>query len=306
VSSDTIDKVLSGQASSKEAQSVACWFNNPQGNCDLLECIDRDLHKEWDKQYTHPASANTLKHWAWRVACGLLIVIGSLACGYTVYHHYLQPMPVEQQIAYAARGERTQVVLQDGTHIYLNSESQITFPSRFSLKERRIHLEGEAYFEVTKNTHRPFIVEMDHASVTVLGTRFNAQTYANQPVQVTLDEGSVRFSAPDIEDIMLKPGEMVNYDVQLAKAEVKKVALQTAGVWRNHRIEMTNMPLADVIALLERNYNVNFTVHGKKCYQHSFTISMDDYNLKLVLKRLDRLSPLSFKYNEQKGTVDIY
>jgi len=306
VTNETINKVLSGQASAKEAQSVVCWFNHPQGSMDLVERIDQDLNKEWDKLYSRPTTVHTLKHWAWRVACGLLIMIGSLACGYTAYHHYVQPMPVEQQIAYAARGERTQVVLQDGTRIYLNSESQITFPSRFSLRERRIHLDGEAYFEVTKNTHRPFIVEMDQASVTVLGTRFDARSYANQPVQVTLDEGSVRFSAPNISDVMLKPGEMVHYDALLAKAEVRKVSVKTAGAWRNHRIEMTNMPLADVITLLERNYNVDFNVHSQKCYRHSFTISMDDYSLNEVLRRLDRLSPLSFKYNERNRTIEVY
>jgi len=305
VNNATVDKVLSGQATSDEAKSVACWFQHPQGSLDLIERIDHDLDQEWEKQQAHPYY-HTLKHKVWRAACALLIVVGSLASGYTVYRHYLQPMPATEQVAYAARGERTQVVLQDGTHIYLNSESQITFPSRFSLSERRIHLNGEAYFEVSKNPHRPFVVEMDQAEVTVLGTRFNAISYANHPVQVALDEGSVRFSAPNIDDVTLKPGEMVHYDKDLAVVQVTKTSLQTAGSWRNHRIDIDNMPMADVISLLERNYNIDFEVRNTSCYRHSFTLSMDDRNLHDVIRRLDRLSPLTFKYNEQNRTVVVY
>jgi len=300
-----VDKVLSGKASQEEAKSVACWFNNPQGSLELIERIDQDLNQEWEKRNSR-SNYHTWKHWLYRVACALLIVIGSFACGYSVYRHYLQPVPVAEQVAYAARGERTQVVLQDGTRIYLNSESQITFPSRFSLKERRVHLNGEAYFEVTKNAHRPFVVEMDQASVTVLGTRFNAISYDNQPVQVVLEEGSVRFSAPNIDDVTLMPGQMVHYDSNLALATVTKTSPQTASTWRNHQIDINNMPLENVIAMLERKYNVDFHVRNPKCYHHSFTLSMSDYSLNEVLRRLDRVSPLSFKYDEKNRTVEVY
>jgi len=306
VNNETIDRVLSGLASQEEAKQVACWFEHPQGSFELVERIDRDLQKEWNRQYIHPAAGSSVRHWIYRVACALLIVVGTLAGGYSAYRLYIQPTPVAEQVVYAARGERTQVVLQDGTHITLNSESQLTFPSRFTLKERRIHLTGEAYFEVSKNPHRPFIVEMDQTSVTVLGTRFNARSYANQPIQVTLEEGSVKFSAPNLDDIMLKPGEQLTYDLSTALAHVSKTPSPSSSTWRSHRIDMDKMLLADVIQMLERNYDVTFAVHNPKCYHHSFTLSMDDYSLRQVLRRMNRISPLTFKYNEQERTVDVY
>jgi len=305
VKNEVVDRVLSGQATSDEAKSVACWFEHPQGSMELVQRIDHDLNQEWDKRYAASARGS-LRHWLYRVACVLVIVVCSLACGYSVYHHYIQPIPVSQQLAYAARGERTQLVLQDGTHIFLNSQSQITFPSRFNLRERRVRLNGEAYFEVAKNPHRPFIVEINNAEVTVLGTRFNAKSYANEPVKVMLDEGSVRFSAPNIEDVTLEPGEMVSYDVEQAIAQVTKTQTQMASAWMNHRIDVDNMSLAELTGILERHYDVTFHVHSPKCYRHSFTLSMDDGNLREVINRMDYLSPLTFKYSEKNKTIEVY
>jgi len=306
VNNETVDKVLLGKASEDEAKSVATWFEHPQGSLELVERIDHDLQKEWNKQYIHSASVSSVRHWIYRVACALLIVVGTLAGGYSAYRLYIQPSPVAEQVAYAGRGERTQVVLQDGTRIFLNSESQIAFPSRFTLKERRIRLSGEAYFEVSKNPHRPFVVEMDQASVKVLGTHFNARSYADEPIKVMLEEGSVQFSAPQVEQIQLQPGEMVDYDTKTAMAHVLKVPAQSASAWRKHRLDVNNMPLDELIKMMERNYDVTFAVMNKSCYNHSFTLSMDDRDLNEVLKRMDRMSPITFRYNKTDRRVVVY
>ena len=90
------------------------------------------------------------------------------------------------------RGRRTQCLFQDGTVAYLNSESKIHYPVKFGLFERRIRLEGEAYFEVKHNSRRPFVVEFEGGEIQVLGTSFNVKAYRGDDiVAVTLDEGRV-------------------------------------------------------------------------------------------------------------------
>jgi len=306
MTNETINKVLKGKASYDDAAKVASWFQEPEGSMDLVSRIDADLNREWEKQHPYLSGWRvSIRHLMSRVAIALLIIAGCLAASYSGYRYFIQPEPTAEQVAYAARGERTQVVLQDGTRIYLNSESQITFPSRFSLRERRIHLDGEAYFEVSKNKHRPFVVEMDHAAVTVLGTQFNASSYDGEPVRVMLDEGSVRFSAKGIDDVMLEPGEQICYDTQLASARVENARLQSAGAWRNRRIDVSNMPLADMIRLLQRKYNVTFRVDNQRCYQHSYTLEMDDSSLNEVLTRMSYMSSVSFRYDEKNKRVIV-
>jgi len=90
------------------------------------------------------------------------------------------------------RGRRTQCLFQDGSIAYLNSESKIIYPVKFGLFERRIQLEGEAYFKVEHNTRRPFVVEFEGGEIRVLGTSFNVKAYRGDDiVAVTLDEGRV-------------------------------------------------------------------------------------------------------------------
>jgi transmembrane sensor len=105
------------------------------------------------------------------------------------------------------RGGTYQVILPDGTHVWLNADSRISFPVQFSEGPRKILLSGEAYFEVKKDERHPFIVSSKGQEVTVLGTHFNVNSYADEEnIETTLLEGAVKVSAGDHKQI-LKPGE---------------------------------------------------------------------------------------------------
>lgn len=302
----TIQKVLDNKASTQEARDVASWFGQPESTPSLLQHLDDDLNEEWNRHH-HSTRRHTI---GWRivmnVACTLLLIAGAWIGGYLAYHHRdLHGTASTEQLVCTARGERTQVVLQDGTRVYLNCESQLSYPTCFTADERRIHLEGEAYFEVTKNPHHPFIVEVGDATITVLGTKFNASSYRDEPIRVALDEGSIRFATPKHEQIGLQPSEEVTYNSLTGQRLLHNVHPNQTGAWRHNRIEVVDLPLADVMKLLERRYNVAVYIDNAQCYGHTYTFSMMDTDLRSVLDRMAKLSHLHFYYNASESTVHV-
>ena len=112
------------------------------------------------------------------------------------------------------RGKDCKVTLPDGSQVWLNAESKISFPDKFIGKERKVRIEGEAFFQVVKDTKHPFIVSTDFFSTTVHGTSFNVDAYSAKTASVTLVTGSVTVRPTNGEETMIEPGEMAICDAQ--------------------------------------------------------------------------------------------
>lgn len=154
------------------------------------------------------------------------------------------------------RGGQYQVVLSDGTSVWLNSESSLRFPTAFAGKERNVGISGEAYFEVAKNKAVPFGVSVNGATVQVLGTHFNVEAYQDEAVlKTTLLEGAVRFIAGN-NMVMLKPGQQAqlkengNVNV-LSEVDVDKVV-----AWKNGYFVFDGADLNTIAKQLSRWYDV--------------------------------------------------
>ncbi|WP_163711362.1 FecR family protein [Mangrovibacterium lignilyticum] len=168
-------------------------------------------------------------------------------------------------------GKRSQIVLADGTHVWLNAGSRLAFPSQFNGKQREIYLEGEAYFEVAHNTQQPFIVNTDVIAVKVLGTKFNLSAYASEPVaETTLLEGKVAMADLTRKQLfnretILAPNQKGTFNKEQREISVKdEPDADLAIAWIEGWLEFHQQPLSSVIAKLERYYNVQFKgVEGK-------------------------------------------
>jgi transmembrane sensor len=162
-----------------------------------------------------------------------------------------------------SRGAQLQVVLTDGTKIWINAGSSLKFPTTFSGKKRHVELEGEAYFEVAKNKHFPFEVQTRLEQVQVLGTHFNVCSYANEPVtKTTLLEGKVEvINRSRQNNVILKPGEQSVLN-EHANLEVAKVDVDDAVAWKRGLFQFRNSDLAYVSRQLARWYNVDFELAG--------------------------------------------
>ena len=200
-------------------------------------------------------------------------------------------------------GGEYSLVLSDGTKVFLNADSELKYPVEFSDGKRIVDLKGEAYFEVHKDSLRPFVVRMNGSEVTVLGTSFNVNTYGDDgQIYTTLVNGSVRVSSvKNGQAEVLKPGMQSVMDVQSGQLTVREVDVEPYVAWREGRFVFRAMTLDLIMRQLQRWYD--FEVF----YQNS---ELKDYEFRGVIKRdmdLDKvLSVIKVTTNvdfEVKGKV---
>ncbi|OAZ03464.1 FecR family protein [Flavobacterium succinicans] len=185
------------------------------------------------------------------------------------------------------RGRQYQLVLSDGTKVWLNASSSITFPTTFIHKERRVAITGEAYFEVAKDKNHPFIVTANDIEVKVLGTHFNINSYPEEKsTKTTLLEGSVLVSNKK-EKSLLEPGQQATQS-QTGTLNVKKLEnLDEIIAWRKGLFYFSNTSLENVMQQISRWYDVNI-VFEKGVPARSFDGEISrELNLDQVLKILE-------------------
>ena len=169
------------------------------------------------------------------------------------------------------------LVLADGSRVYMNAETRVTFPVDFKEKERRVRLEGEAYFEVAKDAARPFVVETEGMAVRVLGTSFNVRAYAGErEVAATLVEGRVAVSGGGAER-EIAPGEQAVYERDGGRLEVRRVDVSLYTAWRTGKFVFRNETLGDVMAYLARWYGFEYRFVDERAAGVRIGASMDRY-----------------------------
>ena len=207
------------------------------------------------------------------------------------------------------RGGAYQVVLPDGSHVWLNSTSSIRFPAEFSATERKIELTGEAYFEITHDAKRPFRVGLQSeaangstCSIEVLGTHFNVMAYADeQSVKTTLLEGSVRVSGEHINKI-LKPGQQAELKPDFSSAVVSSADIEEAIAWKNNLFWFNNADIHSVMRQVARWYNVDISYEGNVSKIFKGSVPRDLTAAKLF-DILERTGGVHFKITDKKVIV---
>jgi ferric-dicitrate binding protein FerR (iron transport regulator) len=166
------------------------------------------------------------------------------------------------------RGGQYQLTLPDGTQVWLNAASSITYPTAFTGKERKVTITGEAYFEVAKNANKPFLVEENNLTIKVLGTRFDVSGYDNEPVRKTvLVEGSVSILYKGTSTY-LEPGMQAQVNRRAATDNrtpaltVAPANIEQTLAWKNGFFAFTNADLPTVMRQIARWYDVDVTYEG--------------------------------------------
>lgn len=163
---------------------------------------------------------------------------------------------IELHTLSTSRGTEFRVILSDGTTVWINAESRLTYPSRFVGCERRVRLEGEAYFSVAKDEDKPFIVETDRMQTRVLGTEFNLQNYEGMASHLTLIHGHVEVKAIQGENVVrVKPGEDACLEAN-GTFSLKEIDTDVFVYWKEGYFFFDNTPLGDIMQHIGRWYNV--------------------------------------------------
>lgn len=160
----------------------------------------------------------------------------------------------EYTILQVPKGGEFTVTLLDGSVVSINSESKLTIPTTFSKENRTIAFEGEAYFDIVKDSSHPFKIELGHSTIEVLGTSFNVRSYPDeQEIQTTLVDGRVVFATAD-EELILQPGEQSVWDRKHSPIR-RKVDTDMYTGWRTGIFIFNETPLKEVMKTLARWYN---------------------------------------------------
>jgi len=202
------------------------------------------------------------------------------------------------------RGGEYQLLLPDGTKIWLNAATTISYPTRFTGQQRRIKLSGEAYLEVAKDREHPFIVETDNQTVKVLGTHFNINTYQTDRIVTTLEEGSVLVSSlrgvaknEAKQSVLLKPGEQA---INASSLVVQSADLESALAWKNGLLFFKDAPLTTVLEEVARWYDVQVEYKTKPS-EELFSGSVSrNANLSAILRILKITGVKASLVNEGK------
>ncbi|OXB25315.1 iron dicitrate transport regulator FecR [Flavobacterium tructae] len=238
------------------------WYDHPEEIFDTIALITSDQSK-LKKEIQNIKKTNkviSLPNRNWAVAASLLFVV-SLSC-----FLYLSSLKtITRQYATRA-GEHAKIVLSDGTQIWLNAGSHVKYPVTFKGDTREIYLTGEAFFDVAKDKKHPFIIHTDKMDTKVLGTSFNVQAYPDQTTQeVSVLTGRVNVkSTVTEENVYVTPGQKVVFKSHSNKLQAfKDIPMNSISLWRKHIIVFEDAPLPEVIATINRNYNVTVQIANK-------------------------------------------
>ena len=147
--------------------------------------------------------------------------------------------------------------LSDGTRVWLNSVSQLRYPVQFMGKERKVYLSGEAYFDVKTDSLRPFVVESEGMDVRVYGTEFNVTAYQDEKLRTTLVQGKVGIKVDGEKELLLRPGQMAEYDAQTKHLEVQEVNTYLYTAWIEGTFAFKDETIEEIMGRLSRWYDLN-------------------------------------------------
>lgn len=195
-----------------------------------------------------------------------------------------------------------QLILADGSKVWLNAASSLRFPANFVGSERKVELTGEAYFEVAKNAAMPFKVKLSGMEVEVLGTHFNINSYADESaIRTTLLEGSIKINRPNASSL-LKPGQQALMDKNGKVSVINDADLDEAVAWKDGKFQFDRADIQNVMRQLARWYNIDVEYKGTVESHFGGTISRD-VNLSKVLGMLHLTGEVKFQVQDKKVIV---
>lgn len=288
--------------------SIVLWRDTPVGNNKTISLIGtpaRTAILELAGGERHYLGGNEIE---FKEEDGAQLAISS---GKLVYDKKSGEEQEEEQLVYnkiiVPRGAGLyRIVLSDGTIIWLNSDSQLEYPEKFAREERRIRVCGEAFFDVVRDTTRPFVVETAMQSVSVLGTEFNVSAYPSEPELTTLASGKVKvMPIKGMEAVVLSPGEQSVLSADGEQLSVHQVKVSDVVSWKDGMINIENMSLREILKVVSRAYDVDFDMNSLPAEDIILRGSVSgDESLEVFLAVLSKVADVKFKMRAD-GKIEV-
>lgn len=254
-----------------------------------------------------PTEVKSLTFNLWKII-GIAASLALLITLSWILSNTASKVPEGLQAVLVPAGQRVQLVLEDGTKVWLNSNSSFTYPTSFGSKSREVELNGEGFFEVTKNTEKPFIVKTEKYDIKVLGTTFNVYAYSQEPntFETSLLCGSVDVSSRENKEnhIILKTKEKVSEVNGLLHKEA--IGHLDRFRWKNGLICLDDVPFEKLMEKFSLYYDIRIKIENPKVLDYRCTGKFRqsdgiEYALKVIQKDLK----FNFTRDDETNTITI-
>jgi len=241
-----------------------------------------------------------------RVAAFILIPVIILGVLYWIGQSSRDLVQYTETIA--PRGQKSQIILTDGTKVWLNSETKIRYPGRFGNLRREVYLEGEAFFEVARNSGRPFIVHASELDVKVLGTKFNIKAYPDEnQIETSLFEGKINLlwndplSAKQLER-EIDPKQSFVYDKFSRQVFAGRFLREEINGWKKNQLIFKDDTFSNLVRKVERWYDIDIIYDEKQFSDRQLTVEL--YEGERLERLLEVISlTLSVDYQFENGKI---
>jgi len=327
VNKDIINKYFKGKCNAEEAAAFLRWLNSEKAdqelNAYLKDCWialeDEKMMKPQvleklnsiidEKQKTEKTATNGNLKTIFRIAASLALF---LMVSWSVYHYIninenlISTNTIQEEtltFKSTGKGQKLKIKLPDGSHVMLNSASDISYPEVFSDSVREVHLIGEAFFEVEKSK-TPFVVRTGEVTTTVLGTSFNVRHRVNEHhIEVALLSGRVNVDNNEIEEVQLLPGDRIAYDKMDSLFSLSKYNYKKDFAWKDGILHFEYATINKIKEKLENWYGVQIEIENDNNDLQHFTGSFNNESLDNVLESLS--FTFGFKYLMKEKDVYI-
>ncbi len=311
-----LDKYLQGQCNPDETALLHQFYDSFQKGAQQPDSFEMWLRQEKmrsriranitqqeRRQYqTRQLIANRRRKLV-RMAAIVLLLIGLGVGGYWSY----EPLPLPEMARMertTQKGQKATIVLMDGTKVYLNADSKLSFPEKFATDQREVLLEGEAFFEVARNVQRPFIVRSGDLTTTVLGTSFNIKAFAGEPSQVTVATGRVKVNSHNqegmAEEVFLLPHQQAYFDGHLHK---RAVDINQFIAWKDKIIRFDEMSLAEAALMLERWFDVSIVIEDQQAKNCKISGQYINENLINIMESFQYILGIQYRIEDNRQLI---
>ncbi len=307
--SSLLKKYSKGNISNEEKDKVERFFGIFQNlNITKTELTRKDIERiknstyESVKKHTISKSRKRQIAISTKVAATILVL---LTIGFLVKNNLSSHYSQKVITAYASYGQQKTIVLNDSSVVTLNSGSSLTYPEIFEPQSRKVTLSGEAFFKVSKNPNRPFIITSDQVTTTVLGTSFNISAYPDETNTVTVSTGKVKVELNNFDNKheIITPGEQVYVNSENNELYRKQVNAESYTGWQHNILKFENKYLHEIFKTLERYYNVSIICNDQKLLNKKLTTQYNNVNILQIIKNLQYM--LEFNYEIKGNSINI-
>lgn len=325
-----IIKFLAGEISDNELVLLKSWLELDPGNRRIFN-IENELWQEasfqkkfgqykndteWMKlsdrlglSKNERRSVTVLRKNNFRILLAAAVIVFIVAIGelsfWKAQNNSFKQIKSASNSVSTNEGEKAHIFLSDSTEIILNSGSSIEYNADYNLKDRIVKLKGEAFFHVTTNHNKPFVVQLDQMSILATGTQFNVCSFSNEDrIETTLVEGIIQVLINGKQPINVETGQQVVYFMNSNRVLVNNVVTETYTSWKENKLRFQDTPFEEVLKEISRKYNVTFVITSRDLLNLKYTATFIDESINEVMLMLKAVSPITYKIYDRTAIND--